>query len=165
MNKFLAHSFRYLGLLSLLISLNLGAFAKDGRDFVGFYAVSNVRPLGDSPDTSLGADTTTRVKLTLTIRLFNYGDQGDIQQPVIELLGSEISPVVAGQFNSVKSLPSRHSAIVAGQFTVTRAEYQSWGQHGATPIVMVQYRGESGRIFTQKVQLIPRPMSLPANAE
>jgi hypothetical protein len=164
-NRFLAHFFPHVALLYLLISMNLVGFAKEGRDFVGFYAVSNVRPLGESPDTSHAANRASAVNLTLTIRLFNYSDQGDINQPVIELLGSEISPIVAGQFNWVKSLPGRHSAIVSGQFTVTRAEYQSWGHHGAGPIVMVQYKGESGRIFSRKVQLIPRPMPPPGNAD
>jgi hypothetical protein len=145
--------------MSLLLSLTLGALAKDGRDFAGYYAISNVHDLNDPQDKS------ALVELTLTVQIFNYGDLGDLQRPVLELLPSELSPDVTGGFKTVKLLPSRRDVIVSGEFTVSRAAYQSWGRHGAGPDVVVVYRDESGQTLTQKVQLLPRPMLPPAKAD
>jgi hypothetical protein len=156
--------FVYLCLPFLLLSLAVGALAKDGRDFAGYYAISNIHDLGDAQDTSAAADRTAAVELTLTVQVFNYSDLGDIKEPVLELLGSELSPAGAGQFKAVKLLPSKRDEIVSGQFTISREEYKSWGHHGRGPNVVVVYKDESGRTLTQKVQLSRRPALPPPTA-
>jgi hypothetical protein len=143
--------FLYLFLAALLLGSAAGALAKDGRDFAGSYAVSKVHSLGEPQDKS------SMVEVTLTIRVFNYSDQGDINEPVLQLLGSERSTAAVQQFTTVKTLPGKHGTIVTGQFTIDRAEYQSWGHHGNGPNVVVIYKDESGRTLTQRVQLSRRP--------
>jgi hypothetical protein len=157
--------FLYVSLLCFVLSLTLGALAKNGRDFAGYYAISNVHNLGDPQDNSAPADKPALVELTLTVEIFNYSDLGDLKDPVVELLPSELSPDVEGGFKTVKLLPSRRGVIVSGEFAVSRAAYQSWGRHGAGPDVVVVYLDESGQTLTQKVQLTPRPMLPPMKAD
>jgi hypothetical protein len=128
----------------------LVAQAKDGRDFAGFYALSNVTERGD------------KVELTLTVQVFNYSDLGDIKLPVVALLGSG-SHAKMDEFNAVKLLPAKHDVIVSGQFTVSKEEFQSWSRRGGGPQVVVIYE-DSGRTLRESVQLSRRPMLPPPTA-
>jgi hypothetical protein len=157
--------FLYVSLLCFVFSLASGALAKNGRDFAGYYAISNVHDLGDPQDNSAPTDKSALVEMTLTVEILNYSDLGDLKDPVLELLPSELSPHVEGGFKTVKLLPGRRPVVVSGEFAVSRAAYQSWGRHGAGPDVVVLYRDESGQTLTQKVQLVPRPMPPPAKAD
>ena len=48
-----SRAFQYICVPSLLLCVALAALAKDGRDFAGFYALSNVHDLSDPQDKSL----------------------------------------------------------------------------------------------------------------
>jgi hypothetical protein len=141
------------------------AAAKDGRDFAGYYALSNVRDLGATQDSSqpaaeadrAAADRAAKVRFTLTVRLSNNSDMGDIKKPVVALLESGPSHANLGKFGSVKVLPSKRDVTVSGQFTVSRAEFKSWAGRG-TPKVIVLYKDETGRELRENVQLSRRPM-------
>lgn len=135
---------------SLLLILALAALAKDGRDFAGFYALSNVSEQGD------------KVEFTMTVQVSNYSDLGDIKTPVIALLEGR-SHAKLGEFSAVKTMPAKRDVVVSGKFTVSKMEFQSWSKHG-TPQVAVIY-GDSGRTLQQHVQLSRRPMLPPVTAE
>ena len=116
----------------LVLALASLASAKDGRDFAGFYALSNVQDLnggqavsaesGTSDDPK--ADRMAKVSLTLSVDVFNNGEMGDIHKPVILLLASGPSHTKLGKFGAIKVLPSKRDAIVSGQFTVSREEWK-----------------------------------------
>jgi hypothetical protein len=157
-----SRAFQYICVPSLLLCVALAALAKDGRDFAGFYAISNVHDLSDPQDKSLGAERTAKVELTLTVQLFNYSDLGDIKTPVVALLEAG-SHVKIGEFSAVKTMPANHDVIVSGQFTVSKMEFQSWSKHGM-PQVVVIYE-DSGRTLRQHAQLSRRLMLPPATVE
>jgi hypothetical protein len=135
---------------SLLLCLVLAALAKDGRDFAGYYALSNVSEQGD------------KVEFTMTVQVSNYSDLGDIKSPVIALLEGG-SHAKLGEFSAVKTMPANRDVTVSGEFTVSKMEFQSWSKHGS-PQVVVIYE-DSGRTLRQHVQLSLRPMLPPVIAE
>src|SRR5580658_9991856 len=105
-----SRAFQYICVPSLLLCLALAALAKDGRDFAGFYALSNISGQSD------------KVEFTMTVQISNYSDLGDIKIPIIALLvpGSS-SPEKRElrdlqEFNAVKMLPAKHDVTVSGKF-------------------------------------------------
>jgi hypothetical protein len=151
-----------LPVLLLVLALALPSFAVDGRDFAGFYAVSNVAEAGGNEGKT---DRTATVEVTLTVQVFNYSDLGDIKAPVLALLESGPSHARLGEFGAVKVLPSKHDAIVSGRFTVSKEVFQSWSRRGGSPKVVVMYQDEAGRTLRENVQLSRRPMLPPATTE
>jgi hypothetical protein len=153
-----SRAFRYFCVPSLLLCLALVALAKDGRDFAGFYALSNVSEQGD------------KVEFTMTVQVSNYSDFGDIKSPVIALLvpGSsspdnrELRDLQ--EFNAVKLLPAKHDVTVSGKFAVSKTEFESWSKRGGSPKVVVIYE-DSGRTLRQHVQLSRRSILPPVTAE
>jgi hypothetical protein len=139
----------------LVLALVLSSFAKDGRDFAGFYAVSNVIEASDNAGKT---DRTAKVEVTLAVQVFN---NGDIKAPVLALLESGPSHAMLGEFGAVKVLPAKHDVIVSGNFTMSKEAFQGWSRRGAGPKVVVMYRDDAGRTLRENVQLSRRPM-LPA---
>jgi len=153
-----SRAFQYICVPSLLLCLALAALAKDGRDFAGFYALSNISEQSD------------KVEFTMTVQISNYSDLGDIKTPIIALLvpGSS-SPEKRElrdlqEFNAVKMLPAKHDVTVIGKFVVSKMEFQSWSQRGGSPKVVVIYE-DSGRTLRQHVQISRKPMLPPVTAE
>jgi hypothetical protein len=149
MRRSTSRAFQYFCVPSLLLCLALAVLAKDGRDFAGYYALSNVSERGD------------KVEFTMTVLVFNYSDLGDINAPVIALLEAE-SHAKLGEFSAVKTIPAKHDVIVSGKFSVSKMEFQSWSKHGS-PQVVVIYE-DSGRTLRQHLQLSRRPMLPPVTA-
>jgi hypothetical protein len=148
----------------LALCLAAVTLAKDGRDFAGFYAVTNVHDLGDPQDTSIAADRNATVELTLTVQVQNNSDLGDLKGPVLALLGAG-THLELGRFTPIKLLPAGRDVIVSGQFTVTREEFKIWSVRGAGPKVVMIYQDPSGRTLRQTVQLSRRPMLPPPTAQ
>lgn len=141
-----------------VLAFVLSSFAKDGRDFAGFYAVSNVIEASDNAGKT---DRTAKVEVTLAVQVFNNSDLGDIKAPVLALLESGPSHAMLGEFGAVKVLPAKHDVIVSGNFTMSKEAFQGWSRRGAGPKVVVMYRDDAGRTLRENVQLSRRPM-LPA---
>jgi hypothetical protein len=148
---------RYVCLLCFVLCLGVTALAKDGRDFAGFYAVSEISGLSDQP-----TDRTAKIELTLTVRVLNNSDLGDIEKPIIELLESG-SHASLGEFSAVKVMPSKRDVVVTGRFTVSREEFERWSLRGGGPNVVVIYKDQAGRTLQEHVQLSRQPViPLPA---
>jgi|SRR5580658_2969143 hypothetical protein len=157
-----SRSFHSFVLLCLALCLVLVAQAKDGRDFAGFYAFTNVT---QAEDNVAQPDRGATVGVTLTVQIFNYSDLGDIKAPVLALLESGPSHALLGEFGTVKVLPARHDVIVSGHFTVPKEAFESWSRRGGSPKVVVIYRDAAGRTLRQNVQLLRRPVLPPTTAE
>jgi hypothetical protein len=164
MPRSFARSFQYFSVSCLAFCLAAVALAKDGRDFAGFYAVTNVHDLGDPQDSSIAADRTAKVELALTVQVQNNSDLGDLKEPVLALLGAG-THLELGRFTPIKLLPAGRDVIVSGQFTVTREEFKIWSLRGAGPRVVMIYQDPSGRTLRQTVQLSRRPMLPPPTAQ
>ena len=100
--------------LATVVTLSVTpAFAKDGRDFSGYYAISNPQDAGD------------KVTFTLTVQLFNNSD-ADLKQPVVALMESRPGGGPVGGFGPVKLMKKGLDVTVAHEFSVSKVEYERW---------------------------------------
>ncbi len=118
----------------------VSAFAKDGRDFSGFYKVSKLTRQGD------------RVQLTMHLEILNYSDS-DVRQAVVSLR-ENTGLVFDGATNPIKVLPNRGVAKLSQQFSVSRHEYELW-HAGSQPTMFISYESK-GKQLTKYIQLVPR---------
>jgi len=127
-------------LLGTLLLSTVTTFAKDGRDFIGFYNVSHVTRQGND------------MHLTLNLKVQNFSSS-TVRQAVI-VLRQNTGLNLVGQTAAVKSLADHASAKVSQQFTVSRTEYESWRQ-GSQPTAFIVYRNAHGTQLQHYIQLAP----------
>jgi hypothetical protein len=130
-----------------ILLLPLRAAPGDGRDFAGFYGVSNV--------TDLGAE----VRVTLTLRIHNYSSS-DVADAAFTLEDSLLPDTSYGSITNVP-IAHRRSVGLSGDFTITRYEYDLWA-YGAMPQLRITYTDASGSIVRRTIELAPMP---PAEGE
>lgn len=139
------------GMLMLVVLLALACllcapisvgYAADGRDFAGFYDVSNVTDLGD----------TVPVRLTLSVCLFNYSD-ADVANAAVTLLGN-VNPLDNYGSFSVVSIPVGGSVALSQDVTIPKEEYTFW-QNGGSPALWIAYQDASGNDTQRRVELLP----------
>jgi hypothetical protein len=135
---------RFVSVVSMmaLVILSSSAFAKNGRDFAGFYK------LGDA---SQHADTYT---VTLTARVFNYSGV-DVTNAQVVLRDSIQSQKNYGAFSGV-TIADRGSIVLKGQTSIPLREYEGWRARG--PLMEIEFTDASGRQMRQRVELIARPV-------
>jgi hypothetical protein len=126
--------------LALVLSA-VTASAKDGRDFAGFYNVSNVVDQGD------------QIFVTLRVQLFNNSD-ADVRQAVLTLRENPGGPL--GTFQPVKLWRNHGEVRLTQQFVVPKREFERW-HHGVQPALMVVTHDEQGQRHDRFVQLSSRP--------
>lgn len=124
--------------LVLLAPINPGQ-ATDGRDFVGFYEVTNVADLG------------TDYRVTLTVRVFNYSD-ADVNNATVTLQDSAVATSDYGAYPSPVSIADRESIKLSADFTISREEYDRW-QNGATPSLRTDYTDSAGNPVRRMIEL------------
>jgi|SRR5579862_914141 hypothetical protein len=130
-------------LLAMLLSTVLG-FAKDGRDFAGYYNVADAVEQGN------------QVQLTLRVRVFNYSGQ-DLKGAVV-VLHQAAAPGVFGVSKPIKLLPSQKDARVNEQVLIPRHVYEQW-QKGLAPEVSIVYLDAHGTRWEKSIQVAPRPVN------
>ncbi len=131
-------------LLTAFLLIPIAGLAKDGRDFSGYYSLTDV------------TEQTNAVKLTLTVQVFNYSD-ADIKEASLVLRESGPGIAVDGAFPAVKVFHDRTDVRLSQQFTVPREEYRRW-QNGMVPRLVVHYMGANGIEQNRSIQLSRRPM-------
>jgi hypothetical protein len=127
-------------LLATLLLTTVTAFAKDGRDFSGFYNLGHTRIQGD------------QVRLTLKLQVHNFGN-ADVRNAVISLR-QNTGLDLAGTTKPIALLRSHDHVNLSQQFTISRREYESWRQ-GSQPEVSIIYRAK-GKTWERYVQLAPK---------
>ncbi len=127
-------------LLATLLLTTVSALAKDGRDFAGFFNVSNPKIQGD------------QVRLTLNLQVDNWSD-ADVRNAVIALRQHNGTDLV-GTTKPVALLRLHDHVRLSQRFTVSRREYESW-YHGSQPTAFIMYR-ERGKSWERYIQLIPK---------
>jgi hypothetical protein len=118
--------------------------ATDGRDFAGFYEVTNVTDLGDT------------VRLTLTVRVYNYSD-ADVSGATVTLQDPSLVGNDYGSYPGTVSIADRESARLSAEFTISRAEYDRW-QEGATPSLRIDYTDSAGNAIRRMIELAQMPV-------
>ena len=134
----------------VLVGLALAATAwGDGREFSGFYRVSDVSVSGDT------------ASLTLTRRLFNHST-ADVSNATVMLRDWIIPSRNFGTFPSV-GVPAGRSVQLSGTFQIPQREYQSW-QQGRPPFLMIEYADVAGNKVRRPIEVVPdhvRPEARP----
>jgi len=81
------------------------SWARDGRDFAGYYAFSNVQ------------EQETSVQLTLTLQIFNYSG-ADIKNAAIQLHETGVGAGTRGAYGTIKMFPKMRDIRVSHEFTI-----------------------------------------------
>ena len=115
--------------------------AKDGRDFAGFYDISETTDLGE------------QMKVTLTIRVFNYSG-ADVFGTKITLEDSLLTGEALGSFAALVDIKGKESVKVNDIFYVPQREYDQW-QEGGTPRLRVDYKDSAGKDIRRPIELVP----------
>lgn len=134
-------------LLFILLLATIASFAKDGRDFAGYYSVGNVSQQGE------------KVQLTLNLQVFNYSDV-DVKQAVIKLHESGAGLAVHGSFQPIKLLANQRDVKIRQQFLVPAHEYERW-QNGTKPSLFIVYQDAAGHHWEHSIELSRRPAPFP----
>jgi hypothetical protein len=140
-------SFSRVGILALLALPMLftgRAGAKDGRDFAGIYAVTNV------------TEKDGQVELTFGLHLFNFSG-ADLRQAVVTVRSSTPEPVVLGSFAPIKLWRSGSDVVVSQQITIARDAFARWSAR-KPPAVFIGYSDEEGHTYQRAAQLSRQPM-------
>jgi hypothetical protein len=127
-------------LLGTLLFSTIPTFAKNGRDFIGFYNVSHATRQGND------------IHITLNLKFQNLSSS-TVRQAVVTLrqhTGMEL----VGRTAPIKLLRNHDSAKVSQRFTVSRTEYETWRQ-GSQPTVFITYRDAHGTQLERYIQLAP----------
>jgi hypothetical protein len=117
--------------------------ASGGRDFAGFYEVSDATVLGD------------QVRLTFSARIFNYSD-AYITSATVTLAGPGAPDGNYATFNGI-SLSDKQSVRLSREITIPQHEYERWGK-GQTPLLTVDYVDLSGAMQRRGVELSLGPV-------
>jgi hypothetical protein len=133
---------RIMALAALAIGVSV-ASAKDGRDFAGFYSLTN--PIADGD----------RVHVTVTLQLFNYSGS-DLHDVAVAIRSTPPEPVVHGTYSAIGEWRDGTDVKFVMHLTVPRGEYKLWG--GRTqPGVYILHRDEEGRAREHAAQVSRRP--------
>ena len=127
-------------LLAILLLSTVTAFAKDGRDFVGFYNLAHPIQQGHN------------MRVTLNLQVNNLSAAA-VKQAVITLRQNTGHELV-GQSSPIKLLRDRGTVKVSTRFTVSRTEYELWKQ-GTQPTVFIVYKDAHGTSWERYIQLAP----------
>jgi hypothetical protein len=119
------------------------AAAKDGRDFAGYYSLSNVTEKG------------AQVEFILALHLFNYSG-ADLKQVVVTVRSTPFGLGTLNNFAPIKLWLSGRDVVVSQPIAIPREDFRRWSPR-TPPAVSVGYRGEDGHAYRRPVQLSRRP--------
>ena len=131
-----------IALLGAVLGIAVSASAGTGRDFSGFYELSNV---AEAPD---------EVSVTFTVRVFNHSD-ADVHDVTLTLE----DPLLPDQeFGTLQStfIGSGGSIVLRGDFVLPAREYESW-QKGVPPTLRIEFSTAAEASQRGRVELIPMP--------
>jgi hypothetical protein len=117
--------------------------ASGGRDFAGFYSLSNPTTIRD------------QVILTFSTRIFNYSD-ADVIGATVTLKGPAASKGDYATFDAITLINSQ-SIRLSREITVPLEEYRQW--HGSRhPELLISYMDHTGVSRRQLVELSRSPV-------
>ena len=141
MMRVLAPMALFAGLLFTLMWVPLGRGA-DGRDFAGFYEVTNPLDLGNGT-----------FQVTLAVRIFNYSD-ADVANATVILQDSGPSTQDYGYYPGSVSIADRESLKVSGDFNISADEYNRW-QDSSMPSLRIEYQDINGNSVRRTIEVTP----------
>lgn len=141
---------RWLYFIAIIMALIVpfGAFpdalAADGRDFSGFYDLSNVTDLGET------------LAVTLTLEIFNHLN-ADVYDVMLTVLPST-EPEAGLTSMELPYIGSRESTRLSGEFILAKEEHSRW-QQGISPMVRIEFNRAAGGRERKFVEIARMPLS------
>jgi len=129
---------RIAALAFLILGMSAVALAKDGRDFAGFYQLTNLSQQGDS------------YHATLNLRVFNFSE-ADIAGATLKLSSSLAADETYYSFTGV-FVEDHNSVRLSGEVNIPREEYEMW-RKGASPELQLVFTDDSGETRERKVEV------------
>lgn len=126
-----------------LAAIVFTAAAKDGRDFAGFYSLTDVSEQGD------------QIQVTLDIQLFNYSG-ADLKQTNVSVYPSRNPMEPLHSFSPVSIWRSRGYVVLKQTLLVSREQFEEWAS-GTQPNLAIVYTDASGEARERSAQLSRRP--------
>jgi hypothetical protein len=132
--------------LSILLGLStVVATANNGRDFSGYFDVSDVQKQGEL------------VQVTLHLQLFNHGNE-DERSVLVTLLDSSPSMTMRGTFAPVKVWKHQQRINLSQQFSVSQREYAEWMAAPGQPNIVILFQDAKGNTWQRGAQISRRPL-------
>lgn len=139
----LLHSLRLtLTIASVLMLSGFPGFAKDGRDFAGFFSLAEATEQGE------------QVHVTLSLQIFNYSG-GDLKDVEVTVQAAHPELGVLGSFDPIPLWRNGHDVILSQQFTISREEFKIWSTHGQ-PNLFILHPDDNGETRRGTAQLTRR---------
>jgi hypothetical protein len=135
-------------LCAVLIALCLATVAattKSGREFSGYFDVSEVQEQGDM------------VQVTLHLKLFNHS-AADANSVIVALMDSSPSMMMRGNFQPVRVWKSQKFIEMSQEFSVSKREFQEWMAPPAQPNLIILFQDSKGKSWQKGVQISRRPL-------
>jgi len=142
----LSRSWLLCTLLTSLLLATVGASARNGRDFTGYYSLSGVQEQGEL------------VQVTLHLRLFNHSNS-DMKSVVVTLLDSAPALRFYGNFQPVKVWKKQQFIEMSQEFTVTKLEFKQWLQAPAQPNLVILFQDSTGKNWQEGAQISRRELA------
>ena len=132
----------FVAALAAMLSATAAAPAKDGRDFAGFYSLTNATRQAD------------QVRVTVTMQLFNYSG-ADLTQASVIVRETSPGDRVLGSYAPIELWHNGADLKVAMHILVPLQEYARWGGR-LQPAVLVINHDDQGREWQRTVQVSRR---------
>jgi hypothetical protein len=129
----------------VLVLSTITVSANNGRDFSGYFDVSNVQQQGEL------------VQVTLHLQLFNHGDT-DAKSVVVTLLDTSPSMILRGSFAPVKVWKHQQRLNLSQEFFVSQREYAEWMAAPGQPNVVILFQDAKGKTWSRGAQISHRPL-------
>jgi len=142
----LSRAWLFCALLTSLLLVTVGASAKNGRYFTGYYNLSGVQEQGDL------------IQVTLHLRLFNHSNS-DLSSVVVTLLDSAPALNFRGNYEPVKVWKKQQFIEMSQEFTVPKLEFQQWTQAPAQPNLVILFQDSTGKTWQEGAQLSRREIA------
>lgn len=132
-------------LLTALLLAAVAAKANSGREFSGYFDVSNVQEQGDV------------VQVTLHLKLFNHSES-DAKSVIVALFDSSPAMTLRGNFAPLKIWKSHQFVEMSQEFTVSKREFHEWMAPPAQPNLVVLFQDSKGATWQKGAQISRRPL-------
>ena len=132
-------------LLAILILGTVMVTANNGRDFSGYFDVSDMQTQGDL------------VQVTLHLQLFNHGNE-DVKSVVVTLVDSSPSMTLRGNFAPVKVWKHQQRLNLSQEFFVSQREYGEWMAAPGQPNLVIIFQDAEGNTWQRGAQISRRPL-------
>ncbi len=132
-------------LAALILATVAAAANSSGREFSGYFDVSEVQEQGDL------------VQVTLHLKLFNHGDE-DARSVIVTLVDSSPAMTLRGNFQPVKTWKHQQFIEMSQEFSVTKREFREWMAPPAQPNLIILYQDSNGKSWQKGAQISRRPL-------